>query len=218
MRLPIVKDQTFVKLPKIGCAYWFQWVLVTNIGFLISLYWIEVGERPDLLAVEGATGGAVIGLAQWLVLRQQFSQAWWWVVASIVTWVFISSNGLGALGWVAPRDMYYIPLRVSYGALEGAKVGVLLGITQWLFLRQQVLRASWWILASTIAWAIGLALAWAVGAFLRVTTGIFLGEVVGLALGWLVVASITGVALVWLLRDSDPDTASGEATGRGRYK
>ena len=195
-----MKYRTLLEHPQIGCGFWFQWVLVTIIGFLVSLYWIEVGERLDLKALEGATGGAIIGSCQWLVLRQQFSQAWWWVVASIVVWVFIGANNLGALGWVAPQDMYYIPLRVVYGAIDGAKVGALLGITQWLFLRQQVFRASWWILASTTGWSLGLALAWAVGAFLYTTTGIFLGEVVGLALGWVVVAAITGVALVWLLR------------------
>ena len=202
-----MKDYTPLKHPKIGCAFWLQWVLVTIVGFLVSLYWIEVGEIHDLKAVEGATGGAVIGLAQWLVLRQQFSQAWWWVLVSIVVWVFMSSNGLGALGWVVPRDMYYLLSRVVYGAIEGAKVGALLGVTQWLFLREQALRASWWIFASTVGWAIGLALAWAVGAFLHKVTGIFLGEVVGLALGWVVVAAITGVALIWLLRGSSTDIA-----------
>lgn len=201
-----MKDHTPVKHLHIGCAFWLQWVLVTTMGFLVSLYWIEVGERPDLNAVEGAIGGAVIGLAQWLVLRQQFSQAWWWVLASIVVWVFISSNGLGALGWVAPRDMYYISLRVVYGAIEGTKVGALLGVAQWLFLKHQVLGASWWIVASTVGWAIGLAFAWAIGAFLHVLTGVFLGEVVGLTVGWVVVAAITGVALIWLLRASATNT------------
>lgn len=202
-----MKYYTPLEHSKIGCAFWLQWVLLTIIGFLISLYWIEVGERPDFKAVEGATGGAVIGLAQWLVLRQQFFQAWWWVLASIVVWVFISSNGLGALGWVVPRDMYDIPSRLVYGAVEGAKVGALLGVTQWLFLKQQVFRAWWWILISTVGWAIGLALAWAVGAFLYKLTGIFLGEVVGLLLGWVVVAAITGVALIWLLWGSPKDNA-----------
>ncbi len=179
---------------KIGCGFWLQWVLVTIIGFLVSLYWVEVGERPDIRAVEGAIGGAVIGLAQWLVLRQRFSQAWWWVLASLVSWGLMGGSGFGAVGWVAPRTLS-IPLRVAFGVVNGAIVGGLMGMAQWLVLSKQIPKAWRWILANIVAWAIGLTLGWTIGAVLRLVTGIFLGEVVGLALGWVAVAAITGVAL-----------------------
>ena len=53
---------------------WLQWIFVTLIGFLASLYWLEVGERPDLNAIDGAVGGAVIGAAQWWVIRPKLPQ------------------------------------------------------------------------------------------------------------------------------------------------
>jgi hypothetical protein len=182
------------KLMKIGLCFWLQWVLVTLVGFLVSLYWVEVGEIPEVRFIEGAIGGAVIGLAQWLVLRQQFSSIWGWVLASIVCWSLLGSSGLGALGWSVPSVMS-IPLRALNGAMDGALIGTLFGVVQGLVLNDHIYRAWRWILANSVAWAVGLALGWTLGAILHSVTGLFLGEVVGLALGWIVVAAITGVAL-----------------------
>jgi hypothetical protein len=179
---------------KMGCGFWLQWLLVTVVGFFVSLYWVEVGESTDVRALEGAIGGAAIGVAQWFVLRQQFSKVWGWMLASIVSWGLIGGSGLGALGWIAPTVMS-IPLRVVYGAMDGAVVGTLFGVAQGLVLNNQIYRAWRWILANTVGWATGLALGWALGAVLRGFTGLFLGEVVGLTLTWLIVAAITGVAL-----------------------
>lgn len=192
--LPIIKHFKPVKLIKRGFCFWLQWVLVTLVGFLVSLYWVEVGESPEVRAIEGAIGGAAIGLAQWFVLRQLFSPTWGWVLASIVSWSLIGSSGLGAVGWSTPTVMS-IPLRAIYGAMDGAVVGTLFGVAQGLVLNDHIYRAWRWILANTVAWAIGLACGWTLGAVLHSATGLFLGEVVGLALGWIVVAAITGVAL-----------------------
>ncbi len=194
-----------VKPLKIGYGFWLQWVLVTFVGFLLSLYWVEIGERSDISAVEGAIGGDVIGLAQWLVLRQQFSQAWWWVLASIVSWGLLAASGIGALGWVAPRTTY-IPLRLVYGILNGIIIGAFLGVAQWFVLNKQVKIGWQWVLVSTIGWAIGLTLGWVLGGVLRYFTGIFLAEIVGLTLGWVIVAAITGFAL-WKFTES-ADTES----------
>ena len=62
----------FTKLIKNEYRVWLQWVLVTTVGFLLSLYWVEIGERSDIRATEGAIGGIAIGLAQWLVLKRRF--------------------------------------------------------------------------------------------------------------------------------------------------
>lgn len=188
-------------LEKIGFWFWLQWVLVTLVGFLVSLYWVEVGESPNVKAIEGAIGGTAIGLAQWCVLRQQFSPVRGWVLASIVCWSLIGSSGLGALGWSTPTVMS-IPLRAIYGAMDGALIGTLFGVAQGLVLNDHIYRAWRWILANSVAWAIGLSFGWTVGAVLRSVTGLFLGEVVGLALGWVVVAAITGVALRHVVRGS----------------
>ncbi|HEY9665764.1 MAG TPA: hypothetical protein V6C91_03120 [Coleofasciculaceae cyanobacterium] len=192
---------TCVKPFKIGFGFWFQWVLVTFLGFLVSLYWIEVGEKPDIRIIEAAIGGVAIGLAQWFVLRQKFFYAEWWIVASFVSWSFLESSGIGAIGWVAPRTLS-IPIRIIFGVVTGAQVGALMGVAQWLVLWKQVENAWRWILASTVSWALALALGWMVGGVLRLVTGIFLAEVVGLALVWILVGVMTGVTLCRVAGDS----------------
>ncbi|GAB4193532.1 MAG: hypothetical protein Fur006_38670 [Coleofasciculaceae cyanobacterium] len=189
-----MKIELWSWLEKIGFYFWVQWVLVTLVGFLVSLYWIEIGESPDVRGIQGAIGGVAIGLAQWFVLRQQFSSSWGWILASLVGWGLIGGSRFGALGWSIPT-ISSIPLRVLYGTMDGAIVGTLLGVTQGLVLNNHIYRAWRWILANSAAWAIGLATGWTLGAILRSVMGIFLGEVVGLAWTWIVVAAITGIAL-----------------------
>lgn len=196
-----VKHHRSVKLGKTGCGFWLGWVCLTLIGFLISLYWIEIGESSDANVVEGVVGGVVIGVAQWVALRQRFSSTGWWVLASCLCWGFLGSSELGSVGWVVPQTLN-IPLRGIYGTVQGAIVGALLGVVQWLVLQNQVLAAWRWISASVAGWALGLAFGWILGAVLHVITGVFLGEVVGLFLAWVIVASVTGVALCHLRQEA----------------
>ncbi|MBD2460314.1 hypothetical protein H6G89_04585 [Oscillatoria sp. FACHB-1407] len=182
-----------------GIGFWLQWMCVTICGFLLSLYWIEVGFRPDIRWFQGVMGGLIIGTAQWLVLRQRLPQAVWWIAATTLAWGLIGYSKLGALGWVVPQEMYSVTLRSLYGGLDGLKVGAILGAIQWFALRRHVSNSAWWIAVSAIAWALGLAIGWSSGAILRLKTGIFLGEVGGLGLGWGAIAAITGICLIPLL-------------------
>lgn len=84
--------------------------------------------------------------------------------------------------------------------MQGALVGTLLGLGQWLVFKQQVNGSSWWILASAVSWAIALGVGWTVGGVLRQSTHLFFSEVVGLAVTWIIVAAMTGISLIWLLR------------------
>ena len=195
-----MKFKFWIWLEEIGFWFYLQWVLVTFVSFLVSLYWVEVGVSPDVRVIEGAIGGAAIGLAQWFVLRQHFSPSWGWVLASIVGWGLIGASQFGALGWSIP-SITSIPLRAIYGIMDGVLVGTLFGVAQGLVLNNHIYRAWRWILASGAAWAIGLAAGWTIGSILHSVTGLFLGEVVGLALGWIVVAAITGVALRHVARN-----------------
>lgn len=185
---------------KKGYGFWLQWVIVTLVGFLVSLYWIEIGEKPDIRAGEGVIGGLIIGVAQWFVLRKRVSQAGWWIVASFLSWGLIAGIGFGAWGWAVPRNSLEIPQRLIFGILSGVQVGALIGVGQWLVLRKQIPKARLYIFVSSLSWAVGLVISWISGAFLRSRTGLFLGEVMGLTLGWVVVAAITGIVLTRLLR------------------
>jgi hypothetical protein len=194
----------FTKLLKNEYSIWLQWIFLTILGFLLSLYWLEIGERSDIRAAEAVIGGIIIGLAQWLVLKQHFSQMGWWIFASMISWGLLAGSPLGALGWVVPKVMS-IPIRIVFGIIDGAIAGVIIGVGQWWVLKNQVKHAWLWILASIVGWTIGLTFAWIVGAVLRGITGIFFGEVVGLTLGWFVVAAITGILLCNFAKNATPN-------------
>ena len=70
------------------------WVLTSAIGFGVGKALGEaVGQgMPAVLGhgLAGAIIGAVVGVAQWLVLRGRVARAEWWVVANVVAW---------AIGW-----------------------------------------------------------------------------------------------------------------------
>ena len=180
---------------KTDSSFIVQWVLVTFGGFVVSLLFIEIGEKPDIGALEGVTGGAAIGLAQFLILRQRISPAWGWILASILTWGFMGGSGLGAVGWVAPRTGN-IALRAVYGTIHGAQLGMWMGASQWWILRNKIPKASRWIWISSFGWAIAMSLGWIVGGIFRLAFRLFMGEIVGLGVAWLVVSITTGVALV----------------------
>jgi hypothetical protein len=181
---------------------WLQWIFVTVSGFLISLYWVEIGFRPEIELYQTLIGGIVIGIAQWLILRQKIDHAWVWIIATGIAWLLIGSS-LGTMGWIVPRTNLML-LRSLYGMIDGIKAGTILGIIQWIVLRRNVFHAWRWIVGNSAAWGIGLAMGWGMGAILQVRTGLFLGEVAGLIWGWVVIATITGGILVTLLPIQNP--------------
>jgi hypothetical protein len=108
---------------------------------------------------------------------------WWWVLSNTIGW---------SAAWVI------INLQVGYSLLglgitefsivRGTVAGILVGLLQWLILRQLFYRAGWWILVSPLGWGIGMAV----------------GVTVGGAFGWPLVGAISGIIagypLIWILR------------------
>ena len=188
----------FVKYIKTDCGFWLQWILATLASFLVSLCLIEIDVRPHIKATEGLIGGAIVGLAQGMILEQRSKNiAPWWALMSIVSWGLIGASNLGAIGWMAPRTLRLEP-RVIFGLLNGLQVGALLGIGQWLVLRQRCKKTLLWIPIVAVSWGIGLVLGWSVSGVLRQVTRLFLGELVGLAVAWVTSSAIAGFALVRL--------------------
>ena len=142
---------------------WFQWVLVTTLGWLLG--WAIAG---------GITAGIVAGLGQWLVLRQLTRRASSWI------WVTIAGWSLGwlivASGNIITADTWAIPMLFA-----GAILGLVVGFAQWLVLRHLVYNAGWWIAASTFGWTIGL-----MGVLGDTLIGAAVGAVTGFALDILI--------------------------------
>jgi len=98
------------------------WVLTSTIGWAIS--WTTINQYVGYFVlglgitqfslVRGLAAGALAGLGQWLIYRQQFNRAGWWIPANAVGWGAGMAVGVavgGAFGW---------PL---VGAVAGAMTG-----------------------------------------------------------------------------------------------
>jgi hypothetical protein len=98
--------------------------------------------------------GAVIGLAQWLVLRR-FAIMSRWVLATALGWMVGMGFFLFSLFFLE-FDSRGVPAIVVF-ALVGLDVAwrAILGSTQWFVLRKPVSRSGLWILTNAAAWAVG---------------------------------------------------------------
>lgn len=186
---------------------WLGWSGLTWFAFLCSLLFIEVGERVDLSVGEGLIGGGLVGLAQYLVLRTYMPGAYRWLVASLLSWGALAFFHIGVVGWMSPATLS-LTARGGFGFLHGAYVGLGLGIGQWLAMRRQVTAAWRWIPLSGAIWAVAIALGWLVGGGLRSISDLFVSEVIGLIVAWGLIASLSGLGMVTLLRLS-PTEAEG---------
>jgi len=146
-------------------AIWLQWVLLTSLSKLLVIPVVSKLLPPNwetrfsgwvfyvvwgllLFAI-----GAIIAATQWWMLRQYFSGALRWIVAS----------GAGMLigAFVAfplkLRDWYLGPSGFQLDEIAyGIVFGFLVGGAQWFVMRLWVQGAGWWVLSSTIGWALGM--------------------------------------------------------------
>ncbi|RMF00524.1 MAG: hypothetical protein D6768_12605 [Chloroflexi bacterium] len=140
-----------------------KWTLACTLGWLIG--WALLGEIWI---------GPVLGLAQWLALRELSPRSSWWIVATTVGWL--------AGWWLLVSGVLVSPGSGFISSLFGGVVaGTLVGVAQWLLLRRWLPSAVVWVTANALGWALGFA-----GLLGGVLTGAVIGAVTGVALEWLV--------------------------------
>jgi hypothetical protein len=177
--------------------FFLQWVVASAMGgslalmpsFVFWFYFDTMGYLADSVRMTWAVGfqmmsvGIAIGLLQWLVLQIWMKQSFRWFFVTLAGWsvVFIG---------VDPNP-FLNPLALIV-------FGLLIGLLQWLILREWTDRAGWWIPINAATWLI----AYIIGI---IVTGLFFSEhvmVMGLVAGG-VVGVITGLFLIWALRFSN---------------
>jgi hypothetical protein len=107
--------------------------------------------------------GVIIAALQWAILFKRIPNAWRWIIHSSIGWI---------VGYILV--IVFVP---GMSFLLGPIVGGILGITQWLLLRDIVDLSAWWILMSILAWTTGLTLMPGV-----LTSGSLPGALTGLTL------------------------------------
>ena len=177
-----------------------KWVFATLMGFLSSLLMIEIGEKPDMGIVEAAIGSLTIAIPQSYLLRKIISPVQW-VLSTLVPWVIIAAIGIGVLGWTV-TNANFLPTRLFAGIIVGGIGGLLIGISQWWLAIPPSFPSAWkWVFVNITSWMIAIPIGSTVGLFLHRITNLFLGEVVGLAITWLLVATLTGISAVRIIKD-----------------
>lgn len=179
----------------IGWQFWLQWLGATGVswaGGAILYYALNLAVPGGVGEVVGETiWGLLVGIGQWLVLRQWLDRAGWWILAIAGGNLLATSVGVVLQG-VLGEDVGGLILTIGLGLVPG--------VLQWLFLRQQVARAGWWVLASTVLVFGALLAGVAAGSGVGLKEGGFgFGAVAGIVSG-VVFAVMSGFVLIWLLR------------------
>lgn len=173
----------------------FAWALATAAAFGIGgRLATGLSVSKDAISTGYLALGAsliVAGLLQWLMLRGLLGNAGWWAPSSIAAVVLIGLLVFG-LGKV-DRDV---------GWVSGVVVGwILLGVFQWLVLREQVAGAGWWIPANALGLVVAIPF---VGLVTWISGGPEDGPA-GASSRWLAFGgaygAVTGGALWWLLQE-----------------
>lgn len=147
---------TDTKSASLDWALWFYWIIATTLGWLAGGLFFSV--IPIVIS------GVAVAILQWPVLIGRIPQAWRWAIFS-------------SMAWIAGYILFVIFIPEQMGLLAGPFLGGILGVVQWLILKQELDWAGWWIPISIIAWSTGLTLM--PGLF---TSGALPGALTGLTL------------------------------------
>lgn len=171
-------------------SFWFRWVLITMLASTVLLP--SAQTLPALLA--GALTGAIVGAAQWLLLRSRVSWAKQWIWATLGGFLLAAAIAEGYRR-VFHADIETTKLSIPvYLGITYILLGAPIGICQWLILRKHFRYAAWWIAASVAGYVFGLAGIITVVPIMTYVGGKVLASlVIGLLIG-----AITGAVLVWL--------------------
>lgn len=132
----------------------------------------------------GLVTGAVIGAAQWLVLRQ--------AVPLSAMWIAATASGLSA-GLALGVAVFGTGTELTGLLYRAACAGALVGILQGMVLRSHVPGSIWWVLVVAAGWMAAWAITRSVGVDLSKGWTVF-----GIS-GAAVFALLSGLSLFWLL-------------------
>lgn len=199
-------DERKVAQNEIGL--WLGWTLATAAGMVLGvLPWLPFLDNLDLglaRVIVPVWTGLLVGIFQWLVLRGYLTHA--------VDWIFNGGAGWAvgyALGLLAIQNLS----EYAWGPLLGYILfGLVIAILQWPVLRREIPNAIPWIIASVVGWALGASLS-------QIVLDLFVsGNAVNPAWSATVIAgttglvagAITGLVLVWIVRQPEHESVFGE--------
>jgi len=164
----------FVGIPLVAALT--AWIFTTQYQYFADIS----QEFPHPWVIGGAVGGCLMGILQWVAIRLRVGQARWKMAATNgwlagVGWVVLTTGGwLAGAGIAAaiprpflapPVDDNIMDLKIVFElmalmidllpptALIG---GLIVGVSQWLILRQRFDHSGWWSIASVFGSVLGV--------------------------------------------------------------
>ena len=160
------------------------------IGGLIADLVVNGVDSVGTAIAAGLIAGAIIGAAEWFVLRQRIS--WLWIAATSVGLAVGLAAGAALIDYgIARGDV------VLMGAVTGLGVGVLQAL---VLARHHVPNAWWWAIANPPLWALG----WLVTSYV-ITTNVKEQFAVFGGSGAIVFGLLTWLVLAGLFRTTEPE-------------
>jgi hypothetical protein len=199
-------DINEAKVKRNEFGLWLSWTLATALGMLAG--YLSVAPFVSSLdlgiarVIVPIVSGIFLGLAQWLVLRPYISKSYDWILNHAVGWVVGYTLGLFVVQLLSKT-----PLGMLIGFIS---FGVIVALFQYPALRREIPHLATWILANVIGWTLGAYLSLlAAGVFFQnqVPTT-FTSVLVSVGITGLVAGAITGLALIWIVRQPDRLVAS----------
>ena len=195
---------------QINWMFWIWWIVLTILSGFVGSYLSDTlgwgtqdfnGDAGTLFfMLDNGILALAVCAAQWILLRNHFYKSFWWFVAGTL------GRFLGVLIGYMVVVTVIVQFNLSSGIwqfyLFSTLRGVVLGISQWIFLKQQRAKAGWWILASAVGWTIGLIL---------IDTS--QNELIRNGVDYAIAGIITGAAMIWILRQ--PIKEPKQETGSG---
>ena len=149
-------------------SFYFIWIILTSlcipIAFFLNLVVLKIIIQfvGDFIYVNGVSHitedylflytfipmvGLLTGILQYGLLRRYLPRMSWWVLATTAGWL------LGVLLIVLSGWLKFIDGSFNLD-LTFILMGLAIGMSQWLLLRQRLPQAGWWIAANIIGWGL----------------------------------------------------------------
>jgi EamA domain-containing membrane protein RarD len=125
---------------------WLAWTLATMfgmlLGFLLSIPLVNLLDIQWARIIIPVLAGFVIGLLQWLALRNYLIDGTDWVLAGGTSWALGFALGIFVINTLADT---------AFGGVLGYLLfGFIVAIVQWPILRREIPNVWAWILANVV--------------------------------------------------------------------
>ena len=194
-------DINEAKVARDEFGMWLEWTLATAfgmlLGFLPSIVLVNLMDLAFARIIVPLFAGFLVGLAQWVVLRKYVNGVADWVLAAGASWAVGYALGLLIMNGLTGTGLD--------GFFGYVLFGVIVALVQWPILRREIPNVWMWILANVIGWTTGFYLS-------QISLDLFFNDPVInpvastsvlSGVSGLVAGAITGVALIWIVRQPE---------------